>query len=109
MGRVDHLYRLEWIINQPFAPSILQNVAAAEPGVLIMPEHSNLQYYGFSAPYHQLNQGAGATPAQVRQAYSHAFSIINVADAPIATNYQSLLNAVAHGDVLMFRAWFDDP
>ncbi|HLK62895.1 MAG TPA: Ig-like domain-containing protein, partial [Bryobacteraceae bacterium] len=94
--------------GSPMDPGVLQRVSAAEPGVLIMPEHSNLQYYAYSAPYRQVNQGYMSAEADARLVYPQGFAILNLADAPIQQDYAQLLNAVSQGDVLMFRGWFDD-
>ncbi|HUA58245.1 MAG TPA: Ig-like domain-containing protein [Verrucomicrobiae bacterium] len=94
--------------NNPTDPSVFQRLSAAEPDVLLVPEHSETQYWAYSAPYRQLNQGAGATPAQPRAIYPSSFSVINVADAPLSADFQSLVTAVSQGDALMFRGWFDD-
>ncbi len=94
--------------GNPMDPGILQRVSAAEPGVLIMPEHSNLQYYAYSAPYRQVNQGKTSAESDARLVYPQGFAILNLADAPIQQDYNQLVTAVSQGDVLMFRGWFDD-
>jgi hypothetical protein len=94
--------------GDPMDPSILQRVSAAIPGVLIIPEHSNLQYYAYTAPYRQINQGYTSAEADARLVYSKGFAILNVADAPIQEDYNQLVTSVTQGDILLFRAWFDD-
>lgn len=94
--------------NNPTDPSVFQRLQAAEPDVLLVPEHWETQYWAYSAPYRQLNQGVGATPTEARLVYPNSWSVINVADAPIAQDFQSLVTAVSQGDALMLRGWFDD-
>jgi hypothetical protein len=74
-----------------------------------MPEHMNMRYYGYSAPYRELRGGWTATPPLARAIYPDAFSLINTADGHPEVHRRELLNAVRHGDILMYRSWFRDP
>ncbi|MEI9973842.1 MAG: hypothetical protein WDO73_18380 [Ignavibacteriota bacterium] len=94
--------------GNPMDPAIFQRVSAAVPGVLIMPEHSNLQYYAYTAPYRQVNQGYTGAEADARLVYPKGFAILNVSDAPMQQDYNQLSSSVSQGDVLMLRGWFDD-
>lgn len=89
--------------------SIFQRVTAAVPGVLLMPEHSDLQYYAYTAPYLELDQNYTSSPVLARVTYPSAFSVLSLANGDITDNFNALLNAVNGGDALMFRAWFASP
>ncbi len=93
----------------PLPFGIIKRVADAYPDVLLMPEHENAAYYSKTAPYTELRTGSTSTPALVRDIYQSAFSVINTADERIDADYQQLEKAVTHGDILMFRAWYEDP
>jgi hypothetical protein len=93
----------------PIPASIFKTLQAAFPNVLFLPEHSNMQYYAYTAPYKQLNQGNTSTPPDVRTAYPNSFTVIYTADGPITQDFNSLVTAVSAGDVLLFRGWFADP
>lgn len=95
--------------NNPMPPEIFARVAAAEPDVLLIPEHETLGYYGSTAPYHELRLGWASSSPLVRELYPDAFSVINIADGNIDANREQLTEAVAHGDVLLFRGWYPDP
>ena len=89
--------------------SAIKRVAESYPDVLLIPEHKNAAYYSKSAPYTELRGGSSSTPSMVRDIYSRAFSVINTADGPIDKEYTHLQKAVQQGDILMFRAWYQDP
>ena len=90
-------------------PSIFQQVAAAMPNCLIMPEHQTPKYFAYTAPYTQLTNSGSITPPEVKATYPNAFSDIYVADGSITQNMTQLTNAVKAGDNLLFRSWFTDP
>ncbi len=82
------------------------------PDVLLIPEESSTRHYAYTAPYHEIMppHNFTGTPATVRAAYPHAFSVIRVSDAPlIEHDADALVDAVRGGDVLMYRTWLDDP
>jgi hypothetical protein len=93
----------------PMPAAALQKVADAFPDVLLIPEHSNLQYYSFSAPFRALQQGYVSTPETARTTYPNALTIIYTADGPLDLYNKSLARAVKHGDVLLYRTWYADP
>jgi hypothetical protein len=84
-------------------------VAAANPDVLLIPEQQTLGYYGSTAPYRELRGGWTGAPRVARKLYPSAFAVINTADGDLAGHREQLRQAVAQGDVLMFRGWFNDP
>lgn len=99
--------------NVPSDPAIFQRLTQklARNGIeaLIMPEHKNTRYYAYTAPYAELRLGATGTPGLVRAAYPQAFTNVYVADGPLQPDHDALVAAVRRGDILMFRAWWDDP
>jgi hypothetical protein len=93
--------------DDPMAPAFFQAVVKAVPGILLIPEHSNMEYYSITAPYGQLNMGVTGTPANVLLAYPQAFSVTTISDADVTDNMSALVSSVARGDALFFRGWFD--
>jgi hypothetical protein len=95
--------------SNPTDAAIMQKVAAAFPDVLLIPEHSNLRYHSFSAPFRELRQGYVSTPPAVHAAYPKAFTVIYTADGPLDMYHKLLQAAVTRGDDLMYRTWYADP
>jgi hypothetical protein len=96
--------------SRPLDADILQRIATAFPDVLLVPEHKNVRYYAFAAPYFSLaHQGIASTPGPVKAVYSNAFSFVNTADGQINKHRDDLIAAHKQGDVLMYRSWYDDP
>lgn len=94
--------------NVPFDAAIFAKVLSAHPDVLLIPEHQAARYYAYGAPYDELRGGVASTPDSVREIYPRAFSVIAVADGPTEKRRTELVKAVKAGDVLLFRAWFED-
>jgi hypothetical protein len=92
----------------PIDSSIIQTLQQTFPDCLFLPEHSVTQYWAYSAPYLQLNQGFTSTPPDPRFIYPEAFTNIYVPNGPIQADFNTLVTSVQLGDLLMFRAWFDD-
>jgi len=99
--------------NVPSDPAIFQRLTQRltrdRIEALIMPEHKNTRYYAYTAPYAELRLGATGTPGPVRAAYARAFTSVYVPDGPLRQDHDALVAAVRRGDILMFRAWWDDP
>ncbi len=95
--------------NTPMDPEVIRTVAAAYPDVLLIPEHSNLRYYAYSAPYHDLRRPPIKTPDLVRTIYPKAFSIINTTDGPVDQRSDELITAITKGDILLYRSWYREP
>jgi hypothetical protein len=93
----------------PIDANIFKNVAAAIPGIILIPEHKNTLYYAYTAPYAELRGGTASTPAMARAIYPRAFTFINTSDGPIDQRYSELVQSVQQGDVLMYRSWWNDP
>jgi len=46
----------------------------------------------------------------VRAVYPQAFTVLRVVDGPpLEAHWSELVRAVAAGDILLFRAWWNDP
>jgi hypothetical protein len=95
--------------SNPTDAAIIEKVARAFPDVLLIPEHSNLRYYSFSAPFREMRQGYVSTSDTVRIAYPSAFTVIYTADGPLDLYHKLLADAVKRGDSLMYRTWYRDP
>jgi hypothetical protein len=95
--------------SKPLDADILEKVAKQFPDVLLIPEHKNVRYFSFSAPYFSLREGLVSTPPAVRAVYPNAFSFINTADGPIEKKREDLAAAVKQGDILLYRSWYNDP
>lgn len=93
----------------PTDAEVFAQLLAAFPDVLFIPEHQNLRYYAYTAPYDELRQGVTTTSADVRAVYPKAFTTIYTADGPLSEQRDNLVNSVKKGDVLLFRGWFEDP
>jgi hypothetical protein len=97
-------------------------VAAANPDVLLIPEHNynvrdvgHADYFGVTTPLYQLSQDYNGVPAHTadeeRASVAGAFSAIIVNNAGLATGdqrYHELVRGVKNGDILIARAWFPD-
>jgi hypothetical protein len=97
-----------------FDPAIFQQVSAALPDSLIIPEESTPKYYAYTAPLQSFifHTDLG-TPIDVYNYYPQAFSVnlINdVAAGKMAQYRPQLTDAVRHGDILMVHAdyWQDN-
>ena len=95
--------------SQTLSAKIVKSLASTFPDILLIPEHSNLEYQAYSAPYRELRQNYASSPRYTRLAYKNAFSVIYVADGPLEKRRQDFLYGVREGDVPLFRAWFEDP
>jgi hypothetical protein len=94
--------------NDPMDPDVFRKVAAAFPDILLVPEHSSPKYWAYTAPGVGLRDGVAGTPDSARKLYPNAFSMLYTLDGPIASRFADLVQSVARGDVIMFKAWFDD-
>jgi len=92
----------------PMDASVFKKLAAALPDALFLPEHSRMLYHAYTAPIRELRQGHASTEPDIRSVYPNAFTVIYTADGPIDARHADLVSAVKRGDVLLFRAWFED-
>jgi hypothetical protein len=87
---------------------VFRRLSEAHPDCLLIPEHENAFYFAYTAPHRELRQGYASTPTWASRVYPGAFSVISVCDGPMDERRADLVAAVRRGDVLIFRAWFDD-
>ncbi len=86
----------------------LRRVAEQRPDVLLIPEHHDLAYLSFCAPYVALRKGASAiTSPWARKWFPDSFRVLEISDA--SSDWAGILAARLNGDVLLFRAWFWSP
>ena len=96
--------------NAPVDSLMFRRLAVKHPDVLLIPEHENVGYFSCTAPLHAFGaHGVASTPASVRPVYPQAFSCVYIADGKIDQRRNDLVDAVRHGDILLYRGWFDDP
>lgn len=93
--------------DNPMDVSAFKRVTDRFPDILLVPEESNMEYYSITAPYGQLNMGVTGPPQDVLWTYPDAFRVFTISDADVTDNLTTLIDSVAHGDVLFFRGWFD--
>jgi hypothetical protein len=94
----------------PLQPSLLQELARSFPDSLLIPEESMPRTYAYAAPLKSfLFHGDSGTDSSVYDYYPQAFSVNMINDASpdkLAAARPELVQAVAHGDVLMVFASF---
>lgn len=88
--------------------AIFQQVAAALPDSLLIPEEVTPKYHAYTAAFQSfLFHGDLGTEAAIHNFYPHAFSanLVNDVDpAKLAAAMPQLTNSVRHGDILMTHA-----
>ena len=94
--------------SDPMNAEVFKTVAEAYPDILLVPEHSNVEYFAYTAPYFDLRQGFGTLPPLARRLYPKAFSVINISD-DTGQNHDAIVKAAKQGDTLLFRGWYNDP
>lgn len=105
------LFYVDSSVDQKGAPldaGIFEQVAAALPDSLVIPEESTPRDYAYTAPFKTfLFHGDLGTNPAVYNYYPHAFSanLINDVDpAKLAAALPQITAAVRHGDILMVHA-----
>jgi hypothetical protein len=93
--------------GRPFYPAVFKVVAQAFPDVLLIPENESMRYYAYSAPLNSyVHHKITSTPVGARLVYPSAFSVLMAADGDRPEDHAALLNAVRHGDILLFNTWY---
>ena len=93
--------------NVPFPAEVFARLAAKHPGILLIPEHENAQYYSVSAPYRCYgNLKQLGTPGSVRRIYPQAFSCVSVAHADPEPVEDRLVEDIRRGDILIVNSWY---
>jgi hypothetical protein len=90
---------------------IFRRLQQKHPDCLIAPEHCTAEYFACTAPYRELRKsapwgGVARTPEAIKDLYPGSFSLINIADGDIDGRRNELLQAVKHGDILLYRSWY---
>jgi phage FluMu protein Com len=93
---------------RPDEPWQFRELAASLPDCLLIPEHTGLPFWAFSAPYLALRHGGSELAARrPRQLFPGAFCALDISDA--ADDWADITAAQSRGDLLLFRAWFPSP
>lgn len=91
-------------IRRPTEALHLKLLARSRPGILLIPEHTDALYYGFSAPYGSVERGNGVTSGLLRTLFPEAFQVLDVSD--VARPDAVVREVVRNRDIVLFRAWF---
>jgi hypothetical protein len=93
--------------GRPFYPDVFKAVAQAFPDVLLIPENESMRYFAYSAPLNSyVHHKITSTPVGARFVYPKAFSVLMAADGDRPEDHAALLDAVRHGDILLFNGWY---
>ncbi len=93
--------------GRPFYPDVFKAIAQAFPDVLLIPENESMRYFAYSAPLNSyVHHRVTSTPAGARMVYPKAFSVLMAPDGDRPEDHDALLNAVRHGDILLFNCWY---
>ena len=92
--------------NDPNLDTIVfQRLQQKYPNVLICPEFHTMLYYTSVAPYLEMRRGSFSTSRTDSAVFPGAFSLINAADGDM-TQTSKIAQAIARGDIMMYRAWY---
>jgi hypothetical protein len=93
--------------GRPFYPDVFKAIAQAYPDVLLIPENESMRYFAYSAPLNSyVHHKITSTPVGARLVYPNAFSVLMAPDGDRPEDHDALLNAVRHGDILLFNGWY---
>jgi hypothetical protein len=93
--------------GRSYYPEVFKAVAEAYPDVLLIPENESMRYFAYSAPLNSyVHHKITSTPVGARLVYPNAFSVLMAADGDRPEDHAALLNAVRHGDILLFNGWY---
>jgi hypothetical protein len=95
-----------------YSASIFKQLQREHPDILLIPQHENRRYFGFTAPYYDFGgrekwPGTRSLADDHKAIYPNGFSVVNIADTDIAGHRPELVEAVGFGDILLYRTWFD--
>lgn len=79
------------------------------PDVLIIPEWASLDYLRWSAPYATHHQGLVGSDAEARRVYPRSFRVVAVHPRLAQDRWDTLVENVRGGDILLFPAWYGAP
>jgi hypothetical protein len=93
--------------GRSFYPEVFKAVAQAHPDVLLIPENESMRYFAYSAPLNSyVHHKITSTPVGARMVYPNAFSVLMAPDGDRPEDHAALLDAVRHGDILLFNGWY---
>ncbi len=90
---------------------MIQKLNELHPDCLVIPEWSAGDFYRWSAPYSSPNIGQLTTSARdpfARVKWPEAFGVVAVESNLLETFFDTYVNGVAGGDILLFRCWYHD-
>ena len=98
--------------NGTLDPAGLQQIAAAYPDVLLIPEWKTTRSYAYSSPFTSVDVGEGmVTTSLIHSVYPGGF-VSNLDRAGDHSGDSSLrrilIPGLANGDLLMYDGWFDE-
>jgi hypothetical protein len=97
-------------IGRSLYPDVFKTVAQTYPDILLIPENEAMRYFAYSAPLNSyMHHRITSTPAGARMVYPKAFSVLMAPDGDQPDDHAALLNAVRHGDILLFNCWYPSP
>jgi hypothetical protein len=87
--------------------TLCRRITAASPDVLLIPTGADVDTWRWGAPWNNPAQSpTGITSETARQSISGAFAVIAPLEvAYLKQHHDELVQAVAKGDVMTFRAW----
>lgn len=94
---------------------VFKKVHEAVPYALLIPEHQNVKYHEYTAPYEDMRFGLDHMDEMTKAAYPSGFLVINTAEGlhDVQGNRrvtdEMLKKSLLEGNILMFRAWYYDP
>jgi hypothetical protein len=93
--------------GRSYYPEVFKAVAQAYPDVLLIPENESMRYFAYSAPLNSyMHHKITSTPLGARLVYPNAFSVLMASDGDRPEDHAALLDAVRHGDILLFNSWY---
>ena len=93
--------------GRSYYPEVFKAVAEAYPDVLLIPENESMRYFAYSAPLNSyVHHKVTSTPVGARLVYPSAFSVLMAPDGDRPEDHAALLDAVRHGDILLFNGWY---
>jgi len=93
--------------GRSYYPEVFKAVAQAYPDVLLIPENESMRYFAYSAPLNSYaHHKITSTPVGARLVYPKAFSVLMASDGDRPEDHAALLDAVRHGDILLFNGWY---
>jgi len=86
---------------------MIEQLARKHSDCLIVPEWADRLYYTCSAPYSSANLGQLGTDPLSRRLWPQAFRVISISLGLLEAHWESYVEGVQGGDVLLFMPWWD--